>query len=274
MDHADAVLAVLLALALTGPDDTNLTEADIDQLMAAGVPVQIVTAPPTPCQTTQHCAYHGWCRRWAPEFATIMSAVNKVLRTDQLSALLAVFTPANLTSRHDRTRHMTATSWKYDADRDDPLANLRIPVTSAHPDWRYIACFDRESEARPTDLEAAQLASYIEQYKVYFFGANSWYKRKLEEQPFDADAVTRVFHKWADDDWSYRVDTWQYGPFWVPLAPRFRGGEFAAHLYADEAAIGPLTLVQVMDRDKHMHTEYPSKDWATWKAVHPEVFPA
>lgn len=161
---------------------------------------------------------------------------------------------------------MTAAGWPYDADRDDPLTALRIPVTSYYPDWRYIACFDRESEQRPTDAEAAQLASYIEQYKVYFFGADGWYKRKLEESPFDCDAVTRIFHKWAEDDWSYRVVTWDRGPFWVPVDPKLRGGQY------DHAKLGALTLVQVMDRDKHMHTEYPDKEWAAWKADHPETF--
>ncbi|WP_405883645.1 hypothetical protein OG747_36690 [Streptomyces sp. NBC_01384] len=164
---------------------------------------------------------------------------------------------------------MKTTAWPFgtDADRDDPLTELRIPVTGAHPAWRYIATFDRESEARPTDLEARQLASYIEQYKVYFFGADSWYKRKLEARPLDVDAVTRIFHKWGDGDWSYRVDTWTSGPFWVPMAPRSRGGQY------DTVKVGPLTLVQVMDRDKHMHTEYPSMNWGEWKADHPEVFP-
>ena len=160
----------------------------------------------------------------------------------------------------------TRTDWPFDADRDDPLTKLRIPVTSFAPGWRYIAAFDRESEARPTDIEAAQLASFIEQYKVYFFGADGWYKRKLEEKPLDVDAVTTVFHKWGSDDWSYRVVTWQYGPVWVPVAPRLRGDRY------DETKLGPLTLVQVMDRVHHMHTEYPSKHWAEWKATHPEVF--
>lgn len=163
---------------------------------------------------------------------------------------------------------MTATAWPYgtDADERDPLTRLRIPVTGTYPEWRYIATFDRESEARPTDAEAAQLASCIEHYKVYFFGADGWYKRKLEEQPLDTDAVTRIFHKWGDDEWSYRVVTWERGPFWMPVAPRLRGGQY------DDAKLGPLTLVQVMDRDKHMHTEYPSMNWAEWKAAHPEVF--
>ncbi|WP_060905379.1 hypothetical protein [Streptomyces scabiei] len=36
-----------------------------------------------PCRTTQHCAYHGWCHRCAPEFAAVMSRVNVAIqRTD------------------------------------------------------------------------------------------------------------------------------------------------------------------------------------------------
>jgi hypothetical protein len=33
----------------------------------------------TACRSTQHCAYHGWCHRCAPEFAAIMSAVNRAI---------------------------------------------------------------------------------------------------------------------------------------------------------------------------------------------------
>jgi hypothetical protein len=159
---------------------------------------------------------------------------------------------------------MKTTDWPFgtDADRDDPLTALRIPVTGAHPQWRYIATFDRDSEERPTAAEARMLASYIEEYKEYFF--NDWYKAKLLERPLDVDAVTRIFHKWGENDWSYRVDTWQYGPFWVPVAPRLRGGE-----YDYEKATGPMTLEQVMDRD---HDIYP-KRWLEWKAAHPDVFP-
>lgn len=64
---------------------------------------------------------------------------------------------------------MTGT-WKYDADEHDPLTKLRIPVTSAHPGWTYTACFDRESEQRPTDAEALMIASFIEQYQERWFG--------------------------------------------------------------------------------------------------------
>jgi hypothetical protein len=160
---------------------------------------------------------------------------------------------------------MTAT-WPYDADRDDPLTALRIPVTSAHPNWRYIAAFDRESEARPTDAEAARLASYIEEYKVHFFGADGWYKRKLEEAPFDCDAVTKVFHKWGPNDWSYRVVTWQYGPTWMPTAPRLRSGKH------DDAKLRAMTLVQVMDRTHTIGDDKPMQYWQDWKNTHPDIF--
>ncbi|MET8985878.1 hypothetical protein ABZW49_10555 [Nonomuraea wenchangensis] len=159
----------------------------------------------------------------------------------------------------------TDTDWPYDADQHDPLTKLRIPVTSFAPRWRYTACFDRESEVRPTDREAQQLASFIEEYREYFF--NETYKAKLSERPFDTDAVTRVFHKWADDDWSYRTVTWEYGPFWVPVFPRLRG----TNLDDRPDWEGPMTLVQVMDR---IHTigDEPMKHWLDWKAAHPEVF--
>ncbi len=50
------------------------------------------------------------------------------------------------------------------------------------------------------------------------------------------------------------------------MAPQSRGCQY------DTVKLGPLSLVQVMDRDKHMHTEYPDTAWAEWKATHPEVF--
>lgn len=159
------------------------------------------------------------------------------------------------------------TDWPYDADRDDPLTALRIPVTSFSPSWRYTATFDRESEQRPTDLEAAQLVSFIEEYREHWF--NDRYKAKLSERPFDIDSgnPTKIFHKWADGDWSYRVATWQYGPLWVPVFPRLRGTD----LDDRPSWKAPMTLVQVMDRI-HTISDAPMKHWLEWKAAHPEVF--
>jgi hypothetical protein len=155
--------------------------------------------------------------------------------------------------------------WPYDADQHDPLTALRIPVTSAYPLWRYTATFDRESEIRPTDAEGRMLASFIEEYREHWF--NDWYKAKLSKRPFDTDAVTRIFHKWAESDWSYRVATWEYGPVWVPVFPGLRGSE---HDVANWVA--PMSLVQVMDRIHTIGDDGPMKRWREWKTSHPEVF--
>lgn len=161
---------------------------------------------------------------------------------------------------------MKTADWPYDAGRDDPLTAMRIPVTGTHPGWLYTACFDRDSEARPTDIEAQQIASFIEEYQERWFGNGSW-RKKQQAQAFDMDCyTTTVLHKWATDDWSYRCVTWQHGPLWVPVFPRQRGSEHDKH------QLGPLTLVQVMDRVHHVGTEYPSKHWLEWKAARPEVF--
>ena len=160
---------------------------------------------------------------------------------------------------------MTA-AWKYDADEHDPLTALRIPVTGSHPGWTYTACFDRESEQRPTDVEARQIASFIEEYQERWFGNGSW-RQQQQAKAFDMDCyTTTVFHKWADDDWSYRCVTWQYGPMWVPVFPRQRGSQY------DDPKLSAMTLVQVMDRIHHVGTKYPSKHWLEWKAAHPDVF--
>jgi hypothetical protein len=159
------------------------------------------------------------------------------------------------------------TTWPYDAAEHDPLTALRIPVATDHPDWKYIATFDRSSEARPTDAEAAQLASFIAEYKHYFF--NAGYIARLEEKPFDHDSatVTRIFHKWGEGDWSYRLRTWEYGPFWVPVAPWQRGGKW------DQSPLkAPLTLAQVMGRVHTIGDGEPMKHWVEWKAARPEVF--
>lgn len=160
------------------------------------------------------------------------------------------------------------TDWPYDADRDDPLTALRIPVTSFAPGFTYTACFDRESEVRPTDAEAAMIASFIEEYQQYWFGDGRW--RKIQQaKPFDMDCyTTTIFHKWADDDWSYRIDTWRSGPLWIPVFPRQRGGEH------DAAKLPTMTLVQVMDRAHAHGPGEPPKRWQEWKVAHPKVFPA
>jgi hypothetical protein len=146
---------------------------------------------------------------------------------------------------------------------------MRIPVTSDYPGHNYTACFDRDSQHRPTDAEARMIASFIEQYQDYFFG-DGWWRKVQQAKPFDMDCyTTKIFHKWADDDWSYRVSTWCAGPHWAPVFPRQRGGEF------DTATIkGPVTLLQLMDRIHTIGDDNPTQFWQDWKTAHPEVFAA
>lgn len=171
---------------------------------------------------------------------------------------------------------MPATDWPYDADRDDPLTALRIPVvTSFNPRWYYIAAlmavdtgpYSWGSAERPTDVEATQLASFIQEYIHHWY--NERYKRKLAERPLDVDGGcnTTVFVKYGPDDWGYRMVSWQYGPLFVPGAPKQR----ASH--PDEHPVGPLNLEQVMDR-RHTIGDKPMDHWTQWKADHPDVFPA
>lgn len=167
-----------------------------------------------------------------------------------------------------------------DADRDDPLAKLRIPVVgSFNPGWRYIAAYLKPvtdgpdylkgppfgSNERPNEAEALMLASFIEEYKHYFF--NEWFREKLMKRPLDVEerVVTTVFIKYARDDWGYRTVTWEYGYTFMPPPPAFR------EKHPEETGGGPLTLEQVMDR-KHTIGDGPTQRWLDWKAAHPEAF--
>lgn len=178
---------------------------------------------------------------------------------------------------------MTATTWPFgtDADEHDPLTALRIPVVgSFNPMWKYVAAYLDTVEdgpdylkgppfgslSRPTDAEAAMLASFIEEYIKHWF--NDGYQAKLARRALDVDGgcKTIVFIKYGEDDWGYRVTTWEYGHTFVPPPPSFR------EKYPDEACGGPLSLVQAMDR-KHTIGDEPMPHWSDWKAAHPEVFP-
>lgn len=173
------------------------------------------------------------------------------------------------------------TSWPFedDAVRDDPLTLLRIAVVdSSHPMWHYIVAYldvdpgphRMGSAERPTEAEALLLASFLEQYKTYWY--NGSYLNKLAMRPLDVDGGANgiVFIKYGPDDWGYRRRTWQYGPMFVPPSPAIR------ERYPDEDHSGaPLSLERLMD---HIHGHSLgggiNRHWQQWKADHPEIFPA
>ena len=158
----------------------------------------------------------------------------------------------------------TQTGWPYDAVQDDPLTALRIPVVrSAHPEWNYIGAFDGSSLERPTDAEAATLASFLSEYVEHWY--NDTWKLKMAGRPFDIDGGANgvVFRMYGEDDWGYRRRSWSMGPLYVPQSPRLRE--------IDRSELGPLGLVRVMDRCHTIVDEIMPR-WVEWKAQHPEVF--
>ncbi|MEQ7008378.1 hypothetical protein ABN028_19575 [Actinopolymorpha sp. B17G11] len=154
-----------------------------------------------------------------------------------------------------------------DADRNDPLTALRIPVTGSHPRFYYLAALDRDSEARPTYAEAAILASYIEYVRSGGWLYTGSAEAEMLEKPLDAIARhnTVVFHKYAEGDWSYRRISWRDGPLFVPTPP------FPGYIERTE---GPFTLGELLDRRvcTFIPDDAPSRHWVEWKAARPDVF--
>lgn len=145
---------------------------------------------------------------------------------------------------------------RHDADQDDALTALRIPVTCFKPDKYYLVTFDRESAERPTDREARIIASYID------FQAERWLSRRRQQERdqrlFDIEPGhnTETLHKRGPDQWAYRRWSWTQGYLFLPP-------------WDDPAA--QLGLVPLLDRMKG-HTTGPNPEWEAWKSAHPDVF--
>jgi hypothetical protein len=182
----------------------------------------------------------------------------------------------------------TTQAWPFgtDAIQHDPLTALRIPVvTSFNPEWRYVAAYlgtsadtgntfdppwSFASAERPTDAEVQMLASFLAEHRNYWF-KNEGYARKMDQRPLDIDSGwnTTVFIKYGPDDWGYRRCSWIYGHTFVPGPPGGRGTE-----YEHAKHPGPLALDQVMDLRHTVGSDKPMDHWLTWKADHPDIFPA
>lgn len=162
-----------------------------------------------------------------------------------------------------------ASNWPFgkDADQNDPLTVLRIAVTGRHPGWAFLVGFDRESKARPTDQEAAMLASYLEEYKCHWYGDDDryGYRSKMIQRPLDVDTGANgvVFHKYGENDWGYRRNSWHTPAGFSPESPEAR--EWA------EVTIGPMTLEEVMDY-AHKIVDHIDERWLKWKTEHTDVF--
>ncbi len=151
------------------------------------------------------------------------------------------------------------TDWPCDADRDDPLAALRIPVTSAWPDWPYLTAFDRKSAARPDDAEAEMIASYIGYQRQRWFSDRQ--QRRMLERPLDThtgrDLSTLVLHKRGPGQWAFRRHSWTTGPIFWPV-PGSR-----------EALCMPL--VAILDHIEADPGGGVLEHWRSWKSAYQEI---
>lgn len=155
----------------------------------------------------------------------------------------------------------TETDWPFDADQNDPLAALRIPVVSSpHPRWKYeVALVISDSDLwgpaiRPSDAEVRMIVAYIEWRMEYY---NAGWKAKMRKRPLDVGNSTNTvtLMKLADGDWRYQKATWRHGswPF-CNMTERF-------------------TLEALLDHINSFGSE-PSPKWQAWKDAHPEAFGA
>jgi len=150
------------------------------------------------------------------------------------------------------------TDWPCDADRDDPLAALRIPVTSAWPDRPYLTAFDRQSAARPDDAEAEMIASYIGYQRQHWFSDRR--QRRMLECPLDTDTSrsTPVLHKRGPGQWAFRRHSWTTGPFFWPAQ--------------DLPEALHMPLASILDHIEADTGGGIAESWCSWKSAHPEIF--
>lgn len=148
------------------------------------------------------------------------------------------------------------TRWKYDAEQNDALRVLRVPVTGRCPSFGYVAAFHKESAHRPTRTEALTIVSLIAFVRSQLPAGEC---ERMDAEPFDIQPLraTHVFHKYQRDDWAYGRSTWSRSFLAVPRSV--------------ERMTGPWALVQVMD-NIHWDNKKQAVLWAQWKNDHREVF--
>jgi hypothetical protein len=142
----------------TVPDDTDLSEADVDRMMAAGTPVQIVTAPPSTYGATQPPVDRAALRDriaevLTPFFANFSDEDTARVNAGEAAAALAAVLPAG------RVLHGTADTRA--ATLRDAEARLRARAAElvAAADADPLADMKRATDARRHSAECWNAAA-------------------------------------------------------------------------------------------------------------------
>lgn len=152
------------------------------------------------------------------------------------------------------------TRWKWDADPNDPLVKMRIPVASMTPLYPYIAVFHKESPHRPTEAETRMIRSFIDEHVELWLSAQADEMRTIQSFDTELGRNPVIFHKYGTRDWGYRRAHWQVGSMFTPPSPR-----------VPSRRLGPMALAEVMDLI-HDGDSPQAKHWREWRAARPEVF--
>jgi hypothetical protein len=152
-------------------------------------------------------------------------------------------------------------AWPYpDADRNDPLTALRIPVTGAWPGRGYLAAYGGQAERflkwpRPDEAEIGMLASYIDYQRSKY--PPHVQARMLAQLLDTCDLSALVFVKRGEGDWAYRRAHWTE-TIWSP-PPENCGGT-------------RLSLLALFDHVETSNGATAAPNWQRWKAAHSDTF--
>lgn len=94
---------------------------------------------PKGCRSTQHCAYHGWCRRCHGQLAALMSEINLIIQSSNVPPE----SWGELYGRLGKSLH------------GDDRAEEAMSLAEARAAIRRLNCRAQDAEARLVDIEHA-----------------------------------------------------------------------------------------------------------------------
>jgi hypothetical protein len=139
------------------PDDTNLTEGDIDRMMAEGTPVQLFTAPGTPWTADDRLKPHALPAATVPDGPQITGGFDDGIEIPELD-----WHPqgAGYVNPHTGIRAATVGNWSTSGPDRSAGQNLRFTASPRDPEAERVAEERARQAAAESERSAAWLAAY------------------------------------------------------------------------------------------------------------------